>query len=205
MEFRDYLAIIGKRIRLLIGVIFIVTLATYIFSVRIPTKYDASTSINVAVKSESQLERPYYDYDNYYAIQASSLFADTIINWLRDPSNVIEINKNVGLDLGRMSLKKLSKMISVKKKSPSTIVITFSSPQKDQAEAFANQVVKFLEAKTTIWSAEGLMKNVHLVASSPIVLEHQSPVLVNSLLGLLTGFILGLAIIFLSEYFSKER
>lgn len=202
MELKDYLKIISQKFWILVVVTIIAGAATYLFSVMIPTSYDGVAYINVAVKSQNQGD--YYQYDNYYSIQASSLFADTIALWLQDPANASQIYKEAGIDLSKYSLKNLQKLFQIKRKPPATVVITLNNSDKDKTEFLIARTINLVESQTKKWADEELVKNAEAVTSAPVVLEHKMPILLNTILGLIGGFILGLAVVFLAESLNKK-
>lgn len=205
MELRNYLQIIGKRIWLFISIVAIVVLGTYIFSVAQPVSYDGSSSLNVVVKKPAEASVNYYDYDNYYAIQGSSLFADTVVAWLGDPTNVFEIYDIAGLPKPELSVKSLAKLITTRKKPPASISVNLNDTDKDKVEKLMSAINKFVSQKTENWSKEGLTENLHVDYSAPVVIEHKPSVLVNTLIGLVAGIILGLAMVFFVDYMKRDK
>lgn len=204
MELRDYLKIISKRIWLFISVVVVVLAGTYIFTITQPVTYDGSTLLNVVVKKSADAQSNYYDYDNYYAIQGSSLFADTIVAWLGDPSNVYDIYSLAGLSKPDISSKNLSKLITAQKKPPASVIVNFNSTDKDKVEKLMNAINEFVVNKTGTWSKEGLMENLHVDYSAPVVIEHKPSILTNMLIGLAAGIVLGLALVFFVDYMKRK-
>ena len=119
MDLKEYFSIIGKHVWLLIGVTVIIFLGVLWYSYRTPVTYDSSVFVTAAVKNSGLGEKPnYYDYDNYYSLQGSGFFADNIISWLSDPSNVSEIFSRAKITEPNVNLKKMSKVLQTKKKIP---------------------------------------------------------------------------------------
>lgn len=203
MELREYLAIIGKRSWLFITVILLITMGTYLFTVSQPKSYDASSFVNVVVKQSTEQKPDYYDYDNYYSLQASSLFADTIIAWLKDPSNVIKIYNQAQIERPDIKLNNFSRLIKTRKNNPATVQVMFNHKDKLIAESLINTTVKFIEDKTNQWAQQDLIKDVYIDNSQPIVIEYKPSVLLNTVIGFVAGIVLGLALVFFVEYLKK--
>jgi len=200
MELKDYLGIISKRLLSFVSIFLLVTILTFVFSLRIPLTYDSSASVNVTIKNSSLAQNAYYDYDGYYNFQGSSLFADTIYNWLQDPSTVIDIYSNAGIDIRSMKLKNIVKQIKSTKKQPATIILTVNNADKIKAETVISQTIKYLTSKTIDWNNQGLTKNIDLVSTSPVVIDHKPELALNTGLGAIAGLIISLGLVFLLEY-----
>lgn len=204
MELKDYLKIIGKKIWLFLIIVFIVTIGTYFLTINQPISYDGSTTLNVVVKKPVSYQQNYYNYDNYYALQGCSLFADTVVAWLQDPSTVLEIYDKAGLQKPELSLKNLSKIIKAHKKPPASVYITYNNTDKTAVEKLIKATAKYAEEKTETWSNEGLIDNLHIASTTPVVIEHKPAIMLNTLFGLVGGLLIGLAVIFFQEYMKKN-
>lgn len=204
MNLKDYLQIMKKHLWLLIITVVIVTLGCYLFTVKQPITYDASSYINVLIKPAA--EKPaYYEYDNYYSLQAGSLFTDRVLIWLQDPANVLDVYKGAKLQAPDVELKKLSKLINARKKNPATVVITVNQQNKDAAKDLADASAKIVSEKTKNLTKNESIKNIVLDISPTVVSEKKPAILVNTLIGLIAGIILGFALVFLAEYFRPKK
>jgi len=201
MELRDYVKIIGKRFWLLLLTIIIFTVGSYVFTVSTPQSFDGSVSIYISKKTDVNDAKD-YQYDQYYAIQASSLYADSIVTWLQDPSNVVDIYSQANIDLPTKAVSKLSKTIKATKKQPATITITMSAPNETTVRNLLNTTVNFLNVKAT--AANNDYNDFNVSYSNPTILVHQNSILLNSVIGFLIGSVLGLLLVFSVEYFSKK-
>jgi capsular polysaccharide biosynthesis protein len=205
MELKSYLMIIGKRIWLFLSIILLITVGSYLFTIAQPSTFDGSAFLNIVAKKQVNTKPDYYTYDNYYAIQANSLFADTVVAWLGDPTNVNEIYSQASIERPDVSLKNISKLIVAKKKVPASVQVTFNSTNEKDVTNLVKATIKFVEEKTASWSSEGLVDNLYVDSSSPIAIKHEPPILTNVLSGFLGGLIIALAIVFFQEYWQKSR
>ena len=204
MELKDYVKIIGQRFWLLFIVVVIVTLGVYLLTKTMPESYDGSVSVFITKKPDKGVVGD-YEYDRYYAIKASSLLTDSIITWLQDPSNVIEIYNTTNLDLPTEKLNKLTKVIKAKKKDPATINITASAPDEVNVKNLINSTINFIDIRMNSDIVSGAAENFDLTYSDSIVLKHQKSPLLNSLIGFIVGVVLGLGMVFLVEYFYPKK
>ncbi len=203
MELKDYVKIIGLRFWLFVLVVIVTMLGAYFFTVSQPEAFDGSAVIYVNKKSD-QPEAGDFEYDKYYAIQASSLMANTIVNWLADPSNVIKIYDNANLDLPTEKLNKLAKVINVKKSDPAAIKVTASSTNESNVYNLISSTKDFTEKRLNSDIVNGSAENFYLTFSDITVLRRQKSVVMNTFIGLISGIVLGLALVFLVEYFNPK-
>lgn len=203
MELKDYVKIIGKRLWLLIAVTLVVTIGAYIFTLMLPVSYDGSVSFFITKEPEKSSQNN-YNYDKYYAIQASGFMADSIITWLQDPSNVMEIYNNANLNLPTEKINSLTKAIDATKKSPATININMSGADEASVKKLMDTTIKFVDSKNKSENTNSTSGNFDLNYSNPTVVKHQNSPLTNAVIGFVAGIILSLMIIFLAEYFSPK-
>ncbi|OGD65771.1 hypothetical protein A3F08_01670 [Candidatus Berkelbacteria bacterium RIFCSPHIGHO2_12_FULL_36_9] len=205
MELKDYLQIIGKRVWMLILTVLIFTLATYFFTLKQPTTYDASSYINGVIKESAKPNADFYQFDNYYSISASTLFTDTIMAWLGDPSNVTEIYETAQQEKPDIKLSKFTKLIKAQKRPAGSVQIVFNNKDREVAESLTDSTIKFVKNKADSLVKQGMFSGLYLDTSNSIVVEHKPPVLTSTLIAFVASLILGLALVFLSDYFSKTK
>jgi len=203
MDLKSYLMIIKKHLWLLIITIVIVTLGSYLFTVTRPITYDANSTINVLIKSAEQAPN-YYEYDNYYSLQAGSLFADRVLIWFQDPAIVQEIYQKAQLNLPDVDMKNMSKLINARKKNPASVIVSMNQADKDTVKKIVDASTSVIAQKTQDLTKNESIKNIVLDISPTVVSEKKPATLLNTLIGLAAGLILGLALVFLTEYFRKK-
>lgn len=200
MELKDYLSIISKKWWLLLISIIVIMLGVYYFSISAPKIYDASISLEINKKSEATKTTD-YQYDRYYAIEASSLMTDSVISWIKDPDLISQVYSKANQDLTAKNIKSMAKIFNPKKELPSTIVVSTSSDSE-------NKAISLLRAlKTTVLekSQIGEAQNFEIKTSEPISVLRKINLTTNLVLGLVSGLILGLILIFVSEYFKPIK
>lgn len=203
MELNNYIKIIGKKFWFFLGTLIVIISATALFSLNKPSQWDASAMVNINKIGESQKEE-FYQYDRYYSLSASSLFGDSLLSWLADPSFVTEVADQSAVDVKNLKLKKLSKVINAKKYPPASVLITYSSTDKEKANSFIKAVISKLEKKMADLRQNDQTNNFQLDFNQPIVVERQVSLAYNLLISLLTAIIVGLTLVFSLEYFCKK-
>lgn len=203
MELRDYVKIIGKHLWLVVCIGLLIALGAYLFSITRSVSFDGSVSMYVG-KPSGKLEVKDYQYDEYYALQASSLYADSVISWLKEPSNVVKIYDNAKLDLPTEKISKLSKTIAALKQNPATISITAHADNESSVNNLLDATVKFVNLKNSSLN-QNPQDNFTISASDISVFQNKPNVLLNSLIGLAVGLMIGLGFVFLVDYFQIKK
>lgn len=201
MELKDYLNVVRKYLWLLVFVVVISTVATFLFSYLVPESFDASSTIYITKKQNTN--ELGYQYDSYYAIQASTLYADYITAWLKDPSVVVQIYNNAKLNLPTQKIKDLSKIITAKKILPAGITITLNDENEAIVRNLIDNTVSVIKNKNANWEQNISNKDFVLNVDEPLVIKHEKSLLTDSLIGLISGVIIGLGLVFLVDYFKK--
>jgi len=205
MELRDYLKIIGRSWGIIAGITIVVMILVGIWSVAQPLKYDAS--IAVAVNKPNvvpQRGASYFQYDKYYSIQASSLYADTLTAWLSSPSTAKAVFEKAGLPVPNVNLRKLGRIFKPRRLPPVSLIVTYTDVDKDKAEKLVNASVAVLQDR-----ADQQRKNddpdqyFTLLTDSTVVAENKQDLALNLVIALVGGLILGLIAAFLREYLRK--
>lgn len=203
MELRDYLKIIKKHYKLILIITILVGASSFVFTLKRPVVYDTSLSLFIT-RTTTQATQD-YKYDGYYAIKAAELFSDTVRQWLQSPEVVIEIYKKAGIDLELESLRKLGKILKVYKMSPQYVEVRFKAEEKEKVQKISSVIPSVLQSKAQqlAWSSGDLA--FYIRATSPVIIENKPKPLFNGLIGLISGFVLGIFVVFFREYFKKEQ
>jgi len=205
MELRDYLQIIGKRIWMLVLAVLIITVGTYLFTAWQPTTYDATSVVTVIMSPQKEANADFYQYGNYYSIQASALFTDTIVAWLQDPSSVLKIYSDAQQAQPDISLNGYNKLIKTQKRPSAAVQIVFNNADKTIAENLTNSAVKFVKNKANEWTQLGIINGLNIDVSDTVVINHKPIVIQNTLIAFVTSLLVGFALVFLMEYLGKEK
>jgi len=200
MELREYFLIIKKHIQIFLFVLFLVLVSGLTYFYTRPVSYDASLAINIMRKGSDKAVD--YKYDYYYRLGADEKFADTIVEWLKDPGTVERIYKNSGISLDSFSLKKLTKLLKPEKRSSELVLVYFSSPNKNFSKNISDSVKK--EISKNINDLNFAQKDANwfdIVAQDPVIIKHSVDfrLIVAGLLFL--GIFLAFWVVLLMHYF----
>lgn len=206
MTLKKYLQILSKRIWLFIITIIIVMCSTYLFTIFSPENFNGSLSVYTLITQQKipQDQSDFYKYDNYYALQSSEIFANTVITWLKDPANVSTIYTQADELLPEVGLKKYSKLITAKKNEPTAVQISIQSNNQESVSKLIDSTKQFIVDKTQEWKNKGLLENTNLDISNPIIIKEKPSITLNMGIALIVSIVLGLALVYFSEYMQSK-
>lgn len=211
MELPNYLSVIKKQWVIILLTLLIVFGGSLIFTSTQKANFEGSTSLWITpVSSIGKKDVPYYEYDSYYTIQAGQLYASTIANWIKNPDVVSEIYTRAGLDLNITKLKDVDKIIKVTVGTGTTsnmvVNLKITHSNHDELQNLISSAIQLSQEKTQNFNSQSQQKiTFNLSGSDPIIIRNQSNYLINGLIGLVAGLILGIFFAYLKEYFFKKE
>jgi capsular polysaccharide biosynthesis protein len=181
-----------RSIALAILFIIIVTLTTMLVSMRAKPKF--VTSLSITVDRANRQTSAEYQYDGYYAIQASDLFSQTILSWFLTPSTLLEFYQRAGLDANIESLGGLIGRFRARKISAQNITVQFSEPERARAEALAQAIGDVVKERGESLNQDSEGQALFEVTpANPVIVETKP----NVLLATAAAFLASLALAFL--------
>ncbi|MDZ7798320.1 MAG: Wzz/FepE/Etk N-terminal domain-containing protein [Patescibacteria group bacterium] len=204
MELKEYLKIVKKHLILVIALILLIGGAAFLFSYFQPNTYEASVSF--AVNRINTKETQDYQFDGYYAIQASDLVSQTVVSWFSTPSVVLEIYEKANISPQYNSLEEFATFFNTKKYSAQNINVKFKEKTQEKAENIAAATIEVINAKVKALNKSSDSDSLfEAQASSPVVVETTPNLWLNTIIGLVVGLILGLFLVYLVDYFKSEE
>jgi len=200
VDLKEYIRLIRRNLILFLVIALIVPAVALIWTWRMPLSYNASVSLSLNKPSPvRQKDVSYYLYDDYYSVQAAATFIDTVAGWFASPSIVTQIYQKSGIATPNISLKKLSKIFSIKKayQFSNSLDVTVTSGDKDEAQKLISSAADVIKAQNDEIKAQSKSDTFFTItSSSPVVYEVKPPIITNTLAGLLIGLILALTVVF---------
>ncbi len=163
-------------------------------------------SIAFAVNRINRETTPDFQYDGYYALQASDLYAQTVVSWFSTPAVVRDIyaKANLPTDLGTLGA--YAAKFQTKKYSAQNIVVRFTEQDEPTAAKLAAAVIAALRDRTATLNETADRKSLfEIVASDPVIAPRRPPVATVTVLGGLAGVLLGLFLASLREAAVRVR
>ncbi len=212
MELKKYLRILKNYFGFILIFTVITALAAYLGSVYKPAVYEGGLTFSISPVSQNTEENPpYYEYDGFYAIQASQLFANTVSAWLSSPDIVQAIYKEADINLNVSNVKELSEKIKTSvRTAQSTNNITdvvFQASNKTQIKKLAEATYTILNRKVQQFNQSTGNKINYKINQSgePVIVKVTTNIWLNTILGLIAGLILSIILSFLFYYFKHTK
>jgi len=202
MEFKEYLQIIKRNIRMFIFVVILVLVSGLTYFYARPISYDASLALNITRKGVDQTTD--YKYDYYYRLGADEKFADTIVEWLKDPGTVARIYENSEISSNDLSLKKLTKLLKPEKRSSELVLVSFSSSDEKELKHISDLIKK--EISKNINDLNYLQKDMNwfdIFGEEPVIVKHSFNLFIVSAGLLFFGIFLAFWVVLITHYFKE--
>jgi len=192
-------ALLKKNLSFILILAVLTGLITGVVTSRLPRTMDVSISFTIPIP-----ERPLsnnYEYDGYYALQATDLFASTFAGWLHSPEFVSAVYEKAGI-LKKPSIRALGKAFTTRKVSGQLVELQFSASSSKEAENISNQVVIAAKEKVSKFNSEG-QKNLtfSVISADPLVIPASRNASINALVAFVIVLVLGInVLIFVDAY-----
>lgn len=198
MELKEYFLIIKKQLKLFLAIIVFIIFGTFVYFFFRPVSFDASLFLNIT-RSGKQISDE-YKYDDFYRLQADEKFAETIVEWLKSPRVVTDINSEVK-NTENFNLKQLASFFQANKLSSQVVSVKFSTPDKATAEKTAKAIFNVLKINTAELN-EDQKEDVwfEIKAQDPVIVQADFDYRVIFLISLIVGIFLSFWIILLRHY-----
>ncbi len=150
-----------------------------------------TTSIAFTVNRINKQPTPDYQFDGYYALQASDLFSETVVSWFLTPSVIVEIYDAAGVDPRVTSLGALTSRFKIKKYSSQNLVVKFTEATQADAVKIGSAVISTVEAKAAELNQTADRKALfEVVGGKPVTVHDSKQVVLVSVVGLVIGLFL---------------
>lgn len=187
----------------LIVFILVATVATFVVSSRAKPTY--ATSLSITVNRVHRQATPDYQYDGYYAIQASDLFSQTILSWFLTPSTLLEFYQRAGVDPHIDSLNGLVARFRARKFSAQNIVVQFSDPDRSAAEKLAKAIGEVVKERGESLNKDAEGQGIfEVLPATPVVVETTSNVPLNTGVALVASALTAFVLVALRRYLQSE-
>lgn len=166
-----------------------------------PTR--SAASVSLAVNRINRQDTAQYQFDEYYALQASNLFAETVVSWFSTPSIVQEIYRRAKVEPKITSLDELASRFKTRKPSSQNIVIRFTADDRATAEALSTALTDVVRERTSALNQSADRKALfEIVSPEPVITEARPNAPIQTAAGLLAGLLIGGLVATLPQYLS---
>ena len=193
MQFLHTLTLAWRYRWLILVVMLIPTVLAVSFAATRPVSY--TTSISFTVNRINKQDVKEYQYDGYYALQASDLFTETVVSWFLTPSVIVEMYDAAGVPANVQDLSSLTARFKIKKYSSQNLGVTFTSFTESDAEKLATAVVQTVEHKASLLNQTADRKALfEAVGSKPVTVERSRQIPLVGIVGFVLGVFLSVLI-----------
>lgn len=111
-----------------------------------------------------------YQFDGYYALQATELFASTVARWVSTPELVVAAYEDSGLQLPTDDPDQLTSAVRATKTAPQLVEVVVRGRSRDGALALSRGVQEAVERHVSLYHDEGIPAlHFAVVATNPWV------------------------------------
>lgn len=184
---------------LIVGVTIIGALAALLFAIITPVQYD--TSIAFFINRTNIVETTEYQFDGYYAIQASDLFSQTVMSWFLTPSVLLEIYDRADIDPQISSIEEITSRFKTRKYSPQNVVVRYQERDRETADKIAWAIIDVVQEKAAAANQTADEKALfEVMGGAPVIVEDRPHAPLNTVIGLVAGFVLSIVVAYSVAY-----
>lgn len=190
--------------RVVLGASLLAMIIAGLITPRLPVKWDAAINITMPVPSRSTSGD--YEYDGYYALQATDLFSSNVAGWFKTPGFVTRVYSSAGIHKKESSLRKLEKMFVIKKISGQLLQVSFSTESEASAKNLTGSIKKEIESNVAQFNLGGNQQlKFNVLVSEPVIVKNSQNIIVNILM---TGFVVlvfGINMVLIIDTFTRSE
>ncbi|MEK7632127.1 MAG: hypothetical protein AAB445_04710 [Patescibacteria group bacterium] len=204
MQILSTLRLAWRYKTLLLIVLLVPPVLAAIFALNRPETY--TTSIAFTVNRINKQPTPDYQFDGYYALQASDLFSETVVSWFLTPSVIVEIYDAAGVDPQVTSLGALTSRFKIKKYSSQNLVVKFTESSEAVAGKIGTAVIATVEAKAAELNQSADRKALfEVVGAKPVTVHDSKQVPLVTAVGLVIGIFVATLLVGLLNALATAR
>lgn len=201
MEIKEYIKLLNKDKKIIIQVTMITALAAFVFSLAQKPYYETSVSLFISKNSTQNTDE--FKYDGYYALESGEIIADNIEKMLQSPQIVNEIYQNANISTNFNKIKHYKKSFTAHKMSNQYVEVSFKAESQSQAKTIAESITQIAQSKTEQINKSSEEEISFLIDDTePIIVERKADIVLNSIIGLISGMFLGILAILTKKYFA---
>lgn len=193
-----------SRLSFVVGGLFVVlvTIVTFAWSVTRKPVFITSLSIGIN-RVEQKADSTYYQYDGYYALQASDIFSQTLLSWFVTPSVLLDVYTKARVDPRITSLGQLNGRFRAKKLSAQNIIVQYTEKERTTAEKIAAAIAEIVQQRGNALNTNPQGTGTFsVVPAQPVVVETKPNAPLNAAVAFVGSAILVFAVFTGQRYLS---
>ncbi len=199
---RRYQLVLRQRLPVLLVISFIAAAAAYVVSYRLGPVSEVHFSYLISLSEREQSVD--YQFDGYYALQATDLFAATLASWITAPEVISRAYENAELKPPTNDPRLLTKQVSTEKSAAQIVKVTVRSDTDQTAGALALGLQEEMQNNVSLYHDEGVPAlTFRVVATKPWTGKREVSVLLIVTATFVATLILGINTVLLRESLNK--
>jgi hypothetical protein len=173
MELREFFAIFIYYKKIFFAIILCSMTIAVVFYFIQPQNFKTSLTLNITRDQRAQTND--YSYDDFYRLQADERFADTVVQWIKEPFFTVEIFGSHNAE-----------NISAKRLSSQAINVSYRTRTSEQAAYVAQNLVQKINLQTQALNQKQMQDGWFLIMGTDPVITYATHSL-TFLMGLFTS------------------
>lgn len=140
-----------------------------IVTMRLPDGVDVVQTFTIPIPERPPTNE--YEFDGFYAIQATERFADTLAGWLSSPDLVAEVYRRAELPSPTSSIRRLASVFTTRRLSGQVVEVRFQASDEEHARTILAAVNDVVEDRTdTVNQDRQRSLTLRVVPEQPLIL-----------------------------------
>ena len=199
MDLKEYLKIFREHGKLFIFAVAVVVAGGFLYFSLRPISYTSSLMLNIT-RSGTQ-ETSEYRYDDFYRLQADEKFAETVVEWLKNPRTAVDVYEKAGISPDKLSLRQLSKIFVAEKRSSQLVAVSFLAGNENTAKEISKSLVAVVSQNTQMLNKKQNEDTwFEIAAQDPVIVRNEMKMMLVFLVSLAVGIFLAFWVVMLKHY-----
>ena len=218
MELKEIVGLLRKKWKVLVVSTLICAVIAVVVTYLLPVRYCSKVDVYVK-RGDTQESENYYTYDGYYATQASVQYTDTVtglfqsIQILRNVADKVQADEQYVqgekepemLAADVKFLESIASKIVVEDIAPQVISVEFVHKDKTKSKLWLSYLSAEVIDEVKRLNKTGDSKFEVTAFDTPIIKEVAPSYVINVIVGLMSGALVGGMIMFMKHYFETNE
>lgn len=194
MDFKKLYLVIKKNFKFLLIFTFVMIILVEAFFIWQSRGYSVSLALSVYSKVSQPTQD--YQYDGYWSVKAADEFSNTVSQWVESPEVVNSAYQKAGVSPTKSLL---AKPLKAQKMAPQYVAVKFLVSEPGNGGKISQALVSVLQEKAETASDNSGDVVFTIIGGESVVNKNEANFILNGLLALIGGAILGILFLLLKE------
>jgi hypothetical protein len=170
---------------------------------RLPKGVDVALTFTVPIPHRPPSGE--YEFDGFYALQATDLFAETLAGWLTSPNFVAEVYRRTGLPQPASSVRRLNRVFTARKISGQLVELRFRARSEEEAHRLLTEITEVVAERTENFNEEGRASlTFAITAENPLIIPVHRSAPLRALVAAIVAFVLAANVVVFWDVLRSE-